>query len=57
MVGKQLEQRRSDLMAYLDCQRAAPAEPAARGRVDDPGRLTAVGVRGNAELGARVWHR
>src|SRR5271169_2916739 len=34
VLGQQLPQRRSDLVALFDGQRAAPAEPAARGGVD-----------------------
>ena len=57
MAGEDLGQFRGDLMALVDGQRAAPAEPAARGGVDHPGRLAAVGLRAHAERGARVRSR
>src|SRR6185312_4700693 len=41
--GSQLGQFGRDLRAFFDGQRAAPAEPAAGGGVDDPGRLAAIG--------------
>src|SRR5712691_2889823 len=41
--GTQLGEHRRDLRAGVDGQRAPPAEPAAGSRVDDLGRLAAVG--------------
>jgi hypothetical protein len=62
-----LGEHRRDLRAGVDGERAAPAEPAARHRVDDLGRLTAVspgfdggqrrprvGHRGHEQLSVRV---
>src|SRR5215472_1107501 len=42
VVGHELPQRGSDLVALFDSERAPPAEPAARCRVDHLGRFTPV---------------
>ena len=57
MTGSQLGKLRRDLRAGVDGQRAPPAEPAARGRVDHLGRLAAVGLRRHRERRARIGHR
>ena len=57
VAGPQLGQFRRDLRAGVDGQRAPPAEPAAGGRVDDPGRLAAVGLGRHRQRRARVGHR
>src|SRR5215471_6634758 len=52
VLGEQLAQRRGDWVAFVDGQRAAPAEPAPGSGVDDPGRLAPVGLRPHIERGA-----
>src|SRR5579859_1980158 len=48
VFGQQFPQRRRDPVALVDGQRAAPAEPAARDRVDDLRRLAPIGQIGRA---------
>ncbi len=57
MIGAELRELRGDLRAGVDGQRASPAEPAARQRVDHLGRLAAVGLRRYRERRARIRHR
>jgi hypothetical protein len=56
VAGPQLCELGRDLRAFINGQRAPPAEPAARGGVDDPGRLAAVGPRRHRKRRARVGH-
>src|SRR5215469_16950944 len=55
--GQEFPQRRGDLVALVDGQWAAPAEPASGRGVDHPGRLAPVGFRAHSERGARVGNR
>src|SRR5690349_22780098 len=57
VLGQEFPQRRGDLVALVDGQRAAPTEPAAGSGVDDLGRLAPVGLRPHIKRGARVGHR
>src|SRR5215831_14235878 len=54
---QEFPQRRGDLVAYVDGQRATPAEPAAGGGVDDLGRLAPVGLRPHPQRRPRVGDR
>jgi hypothetical protein len=56
VIGRQLVQLGRDLVALVDRQRAAPAEPAAGHRVDHPRRLAAVGLGADRQRRARVGH-
>ena len=62
MTGKEFGEHRRDLRAFVDGQRAPPAEAAAGCRVDDPGRLAAVARVGwqsgrHRQRCARIGHR
>src|SRR5215468_5865608 len=57
VLGQEFPQRRGDLVALVDGQRATPAEPAAGGGVDDLGRLAPVGLGPDTQRGARVGDR